>query len=323
MASNPTNLPLHVAVNIVDHLRAANARLGADMHMDVVMHMDFHGFPQSPGRWHGAAPRILPRRNATYRLSALDDVRSGILAVNEAGGLPSLLGRYTQYAETRAKSVNVFNELLARRGAHTSGKIDELCHSLTNMLDEVYRDEQSVQVLLHQFGDCFHFFNRASTDITATLEPLREAVNQDENISATRAALAQLKALWDARLKVMRDNVSTAAQVCGVLRSHAYTGVALPTFEILVRPLQQLNKALQSQQGVQAQYLADLNHALLIGTHTPTSLPAEAGSTVNIDKLRAACAKFAEMRDLINGMRRLNSVQQNLDELRVELTSAE
>ena len=91
------------------------------------------------------------------------------------------------------------------------------------------------------------------------LEPLRESVNQDENISTTRAALAQLKALWDARLKVMRDNVSAAAQVCHVLRSHAYTGVSLATFEVLVRPLQQLNKALQSQQGVQAQYLVDLN----------------------------------------------------------------
>ena len=75
---------------------------------------------------------------------------------------------------------------------------------------------------------------------------------------AARAALAQLKALWQARLKLMRDNTSDAANAINALLTGAQGGVAQVALDSLTQPLKHIHQALRSHQEIQRQYLADL-----------------------------------------------------------------
>ncbi|KAI0715223.1 hypothetical protein C8Q76DRAFT_796002 [Earliella scabrosa] len=203
-------------------------------------------------------------------------------------------------------------------------KIQGIIFSVRSVLDGVRRDEGIVHGLLEEWWDCVDYLERASGHMQVALQSFRQRAPQDENIVSARATLDQLKALWDARLQVMRANLDEAARVAHTLQTGARVEVPRARLDTLLEPLKHISEALRSQQEVQAQYLADLTHILVFGTKSPQYLPADHhGAQVSVERLRTACFKFEEMRDLINDMRRLNSVQQNLDELRVELTSAE
>ncbi|KAI0715207.1 hypothetical protein C8Q76DRAFT_795988 [Earliella scabrosa] len=314
MSETSPSVSLDAALVVVDQLKTANARLAADMHLDIALHLDKYGLPHSPEHWQDVAGKVITEKQESYRSIARERIREGIRTLRRLGGLPAILEQLQEQqnvielhectaVQVHARYTNPFTP------GRESFSLRAIFSSMRKHLLEARECEVFVRHTVTAWSACFEFFERASDTMDTAMLPLEESAHDDCVVVAVQSVLAQLTGLWHARMGIARLNIRDAELLSSIFKSRAQDGIEEETLAKLTRPLRDIQNLLVTQQELHTGCLMRLTENVEQAVTTPRSLPGVGNDAqIDVEQLKRAATQLEHVGERMRTMRRLLSL---------------